>query len=355
MIRRTLRWLFLAIVCGLLLTDASDKVCVACPPPAEAIRDGARLRLLMNELLRRRDLSLNGKSRRRPHPELSSWTNGQLLGAMNEGTFLYGSDDRQDPLFVTDRIVRGYFGSVAAVIPMAILHDHGDHWTLDKHPLSEQHICPHQRFANEPAAADCTAFVVAPNVLATAAHCFDVTGTFEIRYVIGFRRHFLAMPATFPAADVYEAESTDIHCAENEVEWALVKLKRPIAGAVVLPRTTSDTIAVGASLSMLGYPAGVPLKYATNASVRTIDGSKKTFLANLDAFHGNSGSPVFNADHRLEGLLVAGENDWTESLCGCRRPLPCRDEECRGETVVRIQNVPTEFPQNPDGRPCSQR
>ena len=309
----------------------------------------------MTELLRRRDLALTGTSRRRPQPEFARWTKGQLLGALGEGSYLYGDDGRQDPLFVTDRVVRGYFGSVAAIIPMVLLHDKGDHWTLDQHPLTEQQICPHQRFANEPSAADCTAFVVAPNLLATAAHCFDVSGTFEIRYVFGFRRHFLAMPRTFPAGDVYEPESTDIHCAQNGVEWALVKLKRPIANAVVLPRRASGKIAKDAALTMLGYPSGVPLKYATGASVRTTVDSEGTFLANLDSFHGNSGSPVFNEDHVLEGILAAGEDDWTEPMCGCRRPLPCRDDECRGETVVRIENVPTEFPQNPDGRPCSQR
>ena len=57
----------------------------------------------------------------------------------------------------------------------------------------------------------------------------------------------------------------------------------------------------------LGYPTGLPLKLAGNATVQSVSGTAY-FTANLDTFAGNSGSPVFNfATNRVrESSSVVG-------------------------------------------------
>ena len=59
------------------------------------------------------------------------------------------------------------------------------------------------------------------------------------------------------------------------------------------------------------------------------------FVANLDTYGGNSGSPVFNAaSYKVEGILVRGENDFVTNGT-CYVSLVCPTTGCRGEDVTR--------------------
>ena len=62
------------------------------------------------------------------------------------------------------------------------------------------------------------------------------------------------------------------------------------------------------------------------------------FVANLDTYAGNSGSPVFNTDTGLiEGILVRGEQDFVFTQAGCYLSNACPSDGCRGEDVTRVQ------------------
>src|SRR5262249_51918318 len=75
-------------------------------------------------------------------------------------------------------------------------------------------------------------------------------------------------------------------------------------------------------------------KFAAGAAVRN-NAPDAFFVANLDTYGGNSGSPVFNSDtHVVEGILVRGENDFV--LQGtCMVSLVCPTTGCRGEDCTR--------------------
>ena len=60
------------------------------------------------------------------------------------------------------------------------------------------------------------------------------------------------------------------------------------------------------------------------------------FVANLDTYGGNSGSPVFASDtNRVEGILVRGETDFEQTPAGCQISLVCPTSGCRGEDITR--------------------
>ncbi len=89
---------------------------------------------------------------------------------------------------------------------------------------------------------------------------------------------------------------------------------------------------------MIGHPVGLPTKFAGEAVVRSNQQSA-FFVANLDTYGGNSGSPVFNSDtHEVEGILVRGETDFVPQG-GCNVSLVCPTSGCRGEDCTRT----TEF------------
>jgi hypothetical protein len=87
-------------------------------------------------------------------------------------------------------------------------------------------------------------------------------------------------------------------------DFALVQLDRPAKGRTPLKLASGREKAL--PLSMIGFPLGMPSKYSSGAKVLLDDASRQSFITNLDAFEGNSGSPVFNRQMEVVGILVAG-------------------------------------------------
>ena len=95
---------------------------------------------------------------------------------------------------------------------------------------------------------------------------------------------------------------------------------------------------------VLGHPSGLPLKYAPGAQVRGND-DPSFFVANLDTYGGNSGSPVFNErTGEVEGILVRGETDYLQ-VGNCRISNACPTSGCRGEDVTRASEFVEFVPQ----------
>jgi hypothetical protein len=92
------------------------------------------------------------------------------------------------------------------------------------------------------------------------------------------------------------------------------------------------------AVHVIGHPVGLPTKFAGGAAVRN-NTPAAFFVANLDTYGGNSGSPVFNSTSRqVEGILVRGETDFAMQGT-CRVSLVCPTSGCRGEDCTRT----TEF------------
>jgi hypothetical protein len=84
---------------------------------------------------------------------------------------------------------------------------------------------------------------------------------------------------------------------------------------------------------------GLPAKFASDASVRD-NQYRAVFTANLDAYPGNSGSPVINSStHEVEGILVGGEGGELIKQGDCYVSRVCPDDGCIGMYSTRT----TEF------------
>ena len=69
------------------------------------------------------------------------------------------------------------------------------------------------------------------------------------------------------------------------------------------------------------------------------------FVANLDTYGGNSGSPVFNQDDDVvEGILVRGETDFVFNGT-CVVSNVCPTTGCRGEDVTRTSEFENFIPE----------
>jgi hypothetical protein len=251
---------------------------------------------------------------------------------------IYGSDDRQDLKDIGDEQVLAVAGSVVALVDLANLTKKNGRFHLDTTIYQEDYgLCDSEPFATQPLGCDCSGFLVAPDVIATAGHCVrSKKGLRNVRFVFGFRMITKTRARTvFGANDVYEGAEL-IGRAETETgsDWALIRLTRPVVGRTPLRVRTSGKIATGRTLFVIGHPNGLPAKYADGAQVRA-NSRSSYFVANLDTYGGNSGSPVFDAQTRVvEGILVRGGTDFV-TVGDCDVSMVCRNEDCRGEDVTR--------------------
>ncbi|MBA3237870.1 MAG: HEAT repeat domain-containing protein [Parachlamydiaceae bacterium] len=91
-------------------------------------------------------------------------------------------------------------------------------------------------------------------------------------------------------------------------DWVLLKLDRAVTWDP-LPLNL-EKVLDKIELYMLGHPNGLPLKFTYNGMIKG-NTEEDFFECNLDAFKGNSGSPVFNLSTcRVEGMLVEGPTDY---------------------------------------------
>lgn len=252
---------------------------------------------------------------------------------------IYGTDDRKDLYQVTRPDLRRVADSVAALVAASDLHRTATgRYRLSTTLYREDYdLCAREPFADQPLGCSCTGFLVAPDVIATAGHCVRSTrGLKKIRFVFGFRMLDARRARTeFAADDVYEGAELLARAEEDAgADWALVRLTRPVRGRAPLRVRSSGKIADRRAVFVVGHPNGLPAKLAAGAQVR--DNRRRAFfLANLDTYGGNSGSPVLDArTRRVEGILVRGEDDFVKDG-DCYVSLVCPNAGCQGEAVTR--------------------
>ncbi len=86
---------------------------------------------------------------------------------------------------------------------------------------------------------------------------------------------------------------------------------------------------LGSKHFMIGHPFGTPKKMADQGIVLLNQSTKSTFVTNLDASEGNSGSPVFNDKNEVVGILVSGTpsaNTYYDSKNKCERVNRCDEK-----------------------------
>jgi hypothetical protein len=286
---------------------------------------------------------LIGDTEFHPHEEIKSLV-GEIKSSLNQTQIkvVYGNDDRVDVVDHPNADFRKYANSVAAMISKSSISIEG---ILSGESLGNKYnLCSDERFRDQKVIASCTGFLVDDDLIVTAGHCVGRTGQCDSnsQWVFGY------------SGTSYEVNPDDIYnCSEIvssewndgiDLDYALVRLDRKVNARRPLKFRLGGKVSDSANLVVMGHPTGLPLKIADNASVRE-NNLLNYFVANLDTFGGNSGSPVINVDSGIvEGILVRGEEDYitVEDPRGggsCRVANECSDSGCDGEESTRITLV----------------
>ncbi len=282
-----------------------------------------------------------------------------VLTYASEMSVIYGEDNRSELLESTNNLYKIYAKSTAAMIPSyripssALKNEFITLYSQSlKRKLIQQNICPMQRFADQMALSRCTGFLVAPDVLVTAAHCikneFDCrSNSWIFDYNMNNTRnssvdlHSLKIPSN----SVYRCEKILAIGLTSKPrggkDYAVIKLNRKVTDRFPLDYRISGKVADDAQLVTIGNPLGLPTKITDGGEIRD-NTEENYFVTTLDTFSGNSGGPVIDMNTGVvEGILIRGEDDFLKSdnPDECRKVKICDEDECRGEDVMRITHI----------------
>lgn len=257
---------------------------------------------------------------------------------------IYGEDNRKDVFESTDSALVELSKSTAAMISMDNLKSltNGE-VQISASTLESRGICAKERFSQQISAANCSGFLVAPNVLVTAGHCIKSEYDCQsYKWVFDFKvDHSEQGSVNVPKSSVVSCKKIISRSLDQMTkdDYAVIELDRKVEDRRPLTFRKKGKITKGTAIAVIGHPTGLPTKIADGAKVRSL--SSKFFVANLDTYGGNSGSAVFNTKTgEVEGILVRGENDYVyDSALGCQVSNVCASDACRGEDVTFITHI----------------
>lgn len=255
---------------------------------------------------------------------------------------VYGTDDRIDVYAETNAQRRTWAASTCALVTSGRLQLRSDGTYLMStaafRPLGLT-PCEGEPFATQPTAAFCTGWMAGDDIIVTAGHCYDSSDISGTRFVFGFDMIDASTPdTTFSADQVYTGVAVLGHALAGDDDYSVIRVDRRITapGAVAFPIRRSGVVPVGTAIGVIGHPSGLPKKLAFGSATAVRSNTNTGyFVANLDTYGGNSGSPVINATTGVaEGILVRGESDYINDG-GCGRTNTVSNTGGRGEDVSK--------------------
>jgi V8-like Glu-specific endopeptidase len=262
-----------------------------------------------------------------------------LISSVGANGAIFGADDRRP---VAPWVGEQQYGRAVALALLSsnfAIDDTGKVKLLTE-PLS-RFMCHDEKFAHDPSLDySCTGFLVAPDLIATAGHCMVNTGEKRNETETSCKAYVWLFdyqtdssgkfdPAKIGPEQIYRCKQV-VYAVNDEHapfrDYALVQLDRAVTDRVPLP-LISRRMFLGQPLAMIGHPFGAPAKVSTNARVLLNNEKRESFVTNLDAVDGNSGSPVIGGQG-VVGILVGGtpSQSLIDDKSGCKRVNHCNDD-----------------------------
>lgn len=273
---------------------------------------------------------------------------------------IYGEDSRQE----VSQLPKPFFEewirrTVALVEPQHLVRSGQQFFGVAPGVGQEYELCADERFYHQPTLGFCTAFFIHKNWLVTAKHCIEDMRCSDFRLVSSYQverlpRLWFDSHEIFGCRDIVVSETEDlaflkvdgdskkaVNGIESEGKKAILDMTRDSFFLSSNP-SQGEALSAGTAIEIIGFPLGLPMKWASGEVLKKKHGR---LFAAIDAFEGNSGSPILKRNQGLLGILLGGDEDFVPSKGrGCQRAFRCEDEEqCEGEEILGVETIKREF------------
>lgn len=208
-------------------------------------------------------------------------------------------------------------------------------------------LCPDEKFLTQPTLGFCSGTLIAPNLVLTAGHCVEDEKTCsQTHFIFGWTEE-KSRQKTLPASEVYHCKRLvkfDLNIRKN-IDYAILELDRPVLGVRPVAIAKESLLQPNEKLLSLSHPLGLPVKKDT-ATVLSDSTMMHTFKVQVDTFSGSSGSPLYNAQGEIVGILSRGMDDILEDDIyrvqkegGCINFNTCAVGLCFGQTYYKAPRI----------------
>ena len=275
---------------------------------------------------------------------------------------IYGDDDRSEILNSPYSHLAESIGAMVDLSEIEVNETYKEFLFEGFETLKEYRgikTCDDVRFRRQTRAAKCTGFLIGKRTLITAGHCitkYDVKlkntrneKCKNLKWIFNFN-HFNSNSGSILVEKTKVASCHKIIKAQYDynLDYAIIELNKEFNGSKLKLNTSGKTDDIEKAITVIGHPSGLPLKVASGAKIKYAN--EYNFTANLDAFQGNSGSPILDENNSVIGILNSGEKDFyfnRDDLCYAENHCEKVDGECNeatfgiavGETATKMSAI----------------
>lgn len=278
-------------------------------------RDLGRIKAQLRELDRQRNLSSDMRDVARHLARAFR----SLATAINDPSQLKPAISKPPREALQSPKVQENIRAVALLTHRDLLKRNGAHWTLTTRKFSDIFgvLCPRESFVDFPVSTPATAFLVREDLVVTLHHNMASPPYSDIealRVTFDFELQDPVRPESckvdFLPEEIYQVTARYSLVEDSPHAFVALRLSRPVSGRRPVTCNFGVPISAREHVYMIGHPCGLP-KFNNFDAVVMDASSADGFTASLDAFAGNSGSPVFNSNtHDVEGILAEGGIDF---------------------------------------------